>query len=212
MALLDKVSDDDIPSAFGADLVEVRPRKLAVPAGRGSRSLAVVPLLDPELRIKFGNLYLKLDRPSPPAELRVTDVRFYEADHKTIKRAVVEDVNRRMAARERVYAMGTGAGDARRRWWRRALADGQRALPSRSCRERYPVAGGGQHCRPATGRIPAALRSSAAVCVKGECCGVGTCRTRLARSPRRCAPRPSAGSFGRRRGRWDLRGTAWPAG
>lgn len=48
---------------------------------------------------------MKLDPPSLPAELRVTDVRFYETDHKTVKHAFVDDVNRRLAASERVYAM-----------------------------------------------------------------------------------------------------------
>lgn len=105
LELLDQVSDNDVATAFGADLVEVRPRKLAIPAGRGTRSLAVVPVLHPELHVKFGKLYLKLDPPNLPAELRVTDVRFYEADHRTVKSAVVNDVNRRMAAGERVHAM-----------------------------------------------------------------------------------------------------------
>jgi Dual OB-containing domain len=105
LELLDQVSDEDVPTAFGPDLVEVRPRKLAIPAGRGNRSLAVVPVVNPELQIRFGNLYLKLDPPNTPADLRVTDVRFYEADHSTVKRAIVNDVNGRFAAGEPVYAM-----------------------------------------------------------------------------------------------------------
>jgi hypothetical protein len=68
LELLEQVSDRDVPSAFGPDLVEVRPRKLAVPAGRGSRSLAVLPVINPELRVKFGKLYLKLDPPNTPTD------------------------------------------------------------------------------------------------------------------------------------------------
>jgi hypothetical protein len=105
LELLEQVSDRDVPSAFGPDLVEVRPRKLAVPAGRGSRSLAVLPVINPELRVKFGKLYLKLDPPNTPTDLRVTDVRFYEPDHATLKRDVVDDVSARMAAGVSVYAM-----------------------------------------------------------------------------------------------------------
>lgn len=104
LELLGQVSDEDVPTAFGPDLVEVRPRKLAVPAGRGTRSLAV-PVVNPELRVKFENLYLKLDPPNTPAELRVTDVRFYEADHKTVKRDIVDDVNGRLASGVTAYAM-----------------------------------------------------------------------------------------------------------
>ena len=105
LEVLAEVSHTDIEAAFGQDLVEVRPRKLAVPAGRGTRSLAVVRVLYPELRTKFGNLYLRLDHPDTPAELRVTDVRFYEADQATIKHDVVHDVNRRLAGGEKTYAM-----------------------------------------------------------------------------------------------------------
>lgn len=64
-----------------------------------------MPVVNPELRIEFGNLYLELDPPNMPAKLRVTDVRFYEADHKTVKRDVVDDVSRRLAAGETAYAM-----------------------------------------------------------------------------------------------------------
>ncbi len=105
LELLNRVSDRDLVHAFGSDLMEVRPRKLAIPAGCGTRSLAVVPTVKSELRIKFKRLYLSLDSLSAPAELRVTDVRFYEADHETIKRGVVRDVNRRMSSGVHTYAM-----------------------------------------------------------------------------------------------------------
>jgi hypothetical protein len=105
LALLAEVRDDDLPSAFGPDLVTVRPRKLAVPVGEGSRSLAVLQAIDPVLQIKYGNLYLKLDRPNVPADVRVTDVRFYKPDHQTIRRARVSDVNARLAAGVPAYVM-----------------------------------------------------------------------------------------------------------
>ena len=77
LALLEEVRDEDLPTAFGPALIEVRPGKLAVKAGEGTCSLAVVQVADPILHIKFGNLYMKFDTPETQAEVRVTDVRFY---------------------------------------------------------------------------------------------------------------------------------------
>ncbi len=102
---LDRVGDEDFPTAFGPELVEVRPLKFAVPAGRGERSLAVVPAINPKLRIDFKKLYLMLGAPNTPAKLRVTDTRFYDADQTTIKREVVNDVDRRLASGVTAYAM-----------------------------------------------------------------------------------------------------------
>jgi len=104
LELLGAIGEADIQAAFGSALVEVRPGKFAVPAGRGERSLAVVPVAGPELRVRNGKLYLRLNAPATPADLRVTDVRFYTAGL-TIKRDVVDDVNRRLAAGTRTYAM-----------------------------------------------------------------------------------------------------------
>lgn len=105
LGFLDHIAHPDIPSAFGPELIAVRARKLAIPTGQGSRSLAVVTLTKPQLQIKFQNLYLKLDLPDTPADLRVTDVRFYESDHKTVKRDVINDVNRRLATGVPAYTM-----------------------------------------------------------------------------------------------------------
>ncbi len=104
LELLGAIGEADIQAAFGSALVEVRPCKFAVPAGCGERSLAVVPVAGPELRVKSDKLYLRLNAPATPADLRVTDVRFYTVDL-TIKRDVVDDVNRRLAAGTRAYAM-----------------------------------------------------------------------------------------------------------
>jgi hypothetical protein len=102
---LEEVAHADIETAFGKDLAEIRPGKLAIPAGHGTRSLAVVRVLEAELRIKFGNLFLHVRDPDPPAELRVTDARFYEPDQRTVKRNIVEDVNRRLVRGEKTHAM-----------------------------------------------------------------------------------------------------------
>jgi hypothetical protein len=105
LEVLDEVSDPDIPAAFGPDLEEIRPRKLAVRAGHGSRSLAVVPLVKPRLQIEFDNLFLKLDTPNTLATIRVSDYRFYEPDHVTIRRDVVNDVRKRISAGVSLYGM-----------------------------------------------------------------------------------------------------------
>jgi hypothetical protein len=104
LELLGAICEPDVKAAFGSALVEVRPCKFAVPAGRGERSLAVVPVVDPKLRIRNDKLYLRLQPPDLPADVRVTDVRFYTADL-TIKRDVVDDVNARLAKGVKAYAM-----------------------------------------------------------------------------------------------------------
>lgn len=104
LELLAAIAETDVHAAFGSALVEVRPRKLAVPAGCGDRSLAVLALSGPRLIVRSDKLYLQLRPPATPAELRVTDVRFYTAEL-AIRRQVVKDVNRRLAAGARVHAM-----------------------------------------------------------------------------------------------------------
>lgn len=104
LALLEEVRDGDL-TAFGPALIEVRPGKLAVKAGEGTCSLAVVQVADPVLRVKFANLYMTFDTADTHAEVRVTDVRFYEADHQTIIQSRVNDVNGRIADRVEAYVM-----------------------------------------------------------------------------------------------------------
>jgi hypothetical protein len=104
LELLGAISHQDVETAFGPDLVAIRPRKLAVPAEHGNRSLAVVPLVEARLRIKYEKLYLVLSPPMIAAEIRVTDIRFYDGDLK-IRGDVVKDVNRRLAVGVKAYAM-----------------------------------------------------------------------------------------------------------
>jgi hypothetical protein len=105
LELLGQASDPDMRSAFGPDLVEIRPRKFAFPAGRGTRSLAVVPAVDPQLRINFGNLYMSFGSSDGQAKVHVTDIRFYEADHTTLNAGVVDDVKRRLRSKVPAYIM-----------------------------------------------------------------------------------------------------------
>ncbi len=103
--LLGRIGSPDISSAFGDALVEVRSRKFAVPAGTGTCSLAVVPVIDANLAVAFEKLYLTIG-PSPHrARLRVTDARFYEDDHKTLRPSVIKNVKNRLARGVAAYAM-----------------------------------------------------------------------------------------------------------
>jgi hypothetical protein len=102
--LLGAVSHTGVETAFGPDLVAIRPGKLAVPVAHGARSLAVIPLEGARLRVKHGKLYLVLGPPTIAAEIRVTDVRLYDGALQ-IREAVVKDVNRRLAAGVKAYAM-----------------------------------------------------------------------------------------------------------
>jgi len=71
----------------------------AVDKGCGTASLGVLRVRrKPDLEIddRYGKLRLRLNDEKKPAFLPVTDVRFVEADHKTIKADVVADVRARM--------------------------------------------------------------------------------------------------------------------
>jgi hypothetical protein len=95
--LLDLARDADIQTAFGPALENVR-GGYAVEAGSGERSLAVVRACEPPTLIIDGwkklRLYVRDLDPAP--KLSVADVRFYEADHKTIRKDLIRDVNARI--------------------------------------------------------------------------------------------------------------------
>lgn len=105
LTALGKVARGSVVEAFGPALREVRPRKLAVPAGRGECSLAVVEVRCPRLHIDgWGKLRLDLDDGHVSARLPVTDARFYGAEDEIDSR-MVSDVGRRLASGIRTYAM-----------------------------------------------------------------------------------------------------------
>lgn len=113
LKVLEDIRQPGIGVAFGPDIREIRPSKLAVPAGRGQRSLAVVGVKTPRLYVdNWGKLYLDVNDGSTQAKLRVTDVRFYKPDQK-IKADVVKNVASRLASGVEAYAM---VGLARAMW------------------------------------------------------------------------------------------------
>ncbi len=107
VALLDSVSCTDLDAGFGPGLDRVG-WKYAVEVGGGLRSLAVVkarrrPVF--EVDDTYGRLQLRYNDAEPPAYLPVTDIRFYEADHRTIRRGIVDDVARRVRSGIDVFLM-----------------------------------------------------------------------------------------------------------
>lgn len=100
LEVLREVSAATLGDAFGPDLECVNDRKYAIEAGHGTRSLAVVRLRGrAQLHSnQWDKLMLELNDPDTPCSLSMTDVRFYETDHKTLKRDVITDVNGRLSA------------------------------------------------------------------------------------------------------------------
>jgi hypothetical protein len=124
LQLLDDVAYDDLESIFGPDL-ERHGRSFAIEEGRGTVSLGVLRVEQtPELEIDgYGKLRLLLSDVEEPARLGVTDIRFVEADHSTLREDVIRDVRRRMRSGVDLFLMVGLArawprpGDDRRRHW-----------------------------------------------------------------------------------------------
>jgi hypothetical protein len=122
--LLDEVAEDDLNSIFGPDL-ERRGRSFAVEEGRGTVSLGVIRVQEsPELEIdSYGKLRLRYNDVDESARLGVTDIRFVEADHRTLKESEIQDAQRRMRSGVDLFLMiglaraFVATGDDRRRHW-----------------------------------------------------------------------------------------------
>lgn len=95
-----------LQAIFGAELVR-HARNYAVDKGCGTASLGILRLRRrPDLEVdRFGKLRLRLNERAKSASLPVTDVRFVEADHKTIDAEVVADVKARMKRGVEVHLM-----------------------------------------------------------------------------------------------------------
>jgi putative nucleic acid modification protein with dual OB domain len=105
-AMLDKIQVGSLQNAFGSNLEE-RGRGYAVEAGRGDRSLAVLPIRGrPRLAVdRYGKVRLSLRYPDPEASFSVADVRLCEADHVTIREDVVSAVDARLRRGVDAYMM-----------------------------------------------------------------------------------------------------------
>jgi hypothetical protein len=126
LKLIDRASDASLEDAFGPDL-QRRGWRYAVDVGEGECSLGCVraqQIPDLEVDKRFGErLQLRFNDPNPPGYIPVNDLRFYEADHRTLKHAVVENVRDRLEDGVAVWMMfglarafqATG-DDAERHW------------------------------------------------------------------------------------------------
>lgn len=125
LQLIDSVCHDSLEEAFGADL-QRREWKYAVDAGQGECSLACVraeriPSL--EVDDRYGKLQLRFNDPEKPAYFTVTDLRFVEADHVTLRQELIEGVQGRLQRGTGVRIMFglarafRAAGDVASRHW-----------------------------------------------------------------------------------------------
>lgn len=124
LELLDRVGADNLESIFGPEL-EQRGRSFAIEEGHGTTSLGVLRLqeqLDLEIDA-YGKLRLRFDDGGTPIHVGVTDLRFVEEDHRTLKYDVIEDVRQRLRGGVGAVLMVglarafTAAGDDRSRHW-----------------------------------------------------------------------------------------------
>lgn len=104
LGMLDAVKSASIEDAFGPEMHEIRPGKLALPKGRGRSSLAVIELHKPRVHIEWDKLYIDIDDGVFAAKLRITDVRFYDQNEQ-VRTSVVEDVTARLRRRTKAYGM-----------------------------------------------------------------------------------------------------------
>ncbi|HTW42879.1 MAG TPA: hypothetical protein VMD79_11240 [Solirubrobacteraceae bacterium] len=124
LELLRQHAQHRVLAIFGDEL-ERHGRSYAVEKGCGAASLGILRThRAPDLKVdRFGKLRLHLKDASPSAFLPVTDVRFVEADHKSIRSDVVADVSARMQRGVQVLLMvGLARGfqrsedDSERHW------------------------------------------------------------------------------------------------
>jgi hypothetical protein len=91
--LLTRVDEGDLGAAFGPGLRR-NGKTYAMEPGDGEHSLACIRANHgARLSIDFEKPYLRLPG---QAKVRVTDVRFFESDQKTIRKGVIADVNARL--------------------------------------------------------------------------------------------------------------------
>jgi hypothetical protein len=119
---VDFVAVDDLAKAFGSDL-HAQGRTCAVDQGRGSASLACVRAREVSLLWRGGVLRARISVGDIDCQPPVTDLRFFEEDHKTVKWAFANQVNMRLQQGVRVVlAAGLSRawmkdGDTEARHW-----------------------------------------------------------------------------------------------
>ena len=124
LGLLEDIAHDDLEAIFGPAL-ERRGGSYAIDEHTGEVSLGVLrPKLPPTLHVDgYGKLRMTLSDVEDPPRIVVTDIRFVEADHQTVRGDLVEAVNRRLSQETPALLMvglaraWQAAGDDRARHW-----------------------------------------------------------------------------------------------
>lgn len=124
LALIDGHCVDDITEVFGEALIR-HDWNWAVDEHEGEASLGCLRVhRRPDLQVnEYGSLRLRLNDPEKPAFLSVTDLRFVEDDHSTLRTDVIDDVRARMRRGVHVRLMVglarpyQASRDDRRRHW-----------------------------------------------------------------------------------------------
>ncbi|HEX9039046.1 MAG TPA: hypothetical protein VF808_18840 [Ktedonobacterales bacterium] len=122
--LLQRTARPTFTAIFGPDL-EATGHTLSIAPGKGLASLGcLIPARQPHLAIEYGHsLRLLVSDGVHDLSLPVTDLRLYEADHKTIRTQAVADLNRRLLSSvTSILAVGLSRpfqkdGDAEPRHW-----------------------------------------------------------------------------------------------
>ncbi len=117
-------ASDTLQGIFSKDLLR-REKSCTVDVGKGSASLGCLkPRGKPRVYVNdYGSIRVSFPWLSPPADLSLTDLRFYEEDHKTPRRDLVQAVDSRIeAGDETILSVGlTRAwqkpGDTEKRHW-----------------------------------------------------------------------------------------------
>jgi hypothetical protein len=104
--VLEEISAPTLEAAMGPELQAMKNGKWSIEVGSGTRSLAVLhPRGRLRLRLEFGKPRLHLSYPDDRANLSVADLRFYAADHTTVRTPVVGDVDARVMRGVDAYVM-----------------------------------------------------------------------------------------------------------
>jgi len=104
--LLEAVSHQNLRAAFGADLQPRGSHTYATDSGHGDRSLACVRLRKrSRLWIDDYGLQLSFEEVGRTARIRIADLRFFEADQRTLRYKLIDDVSARLQDGVRVWVM-----------------------------------------------------------------------------------------------------------
>lgn len=103
---IERIAHHSLRAAFGTEL-QRQGRTYAVDVGEGNHSLGCVHTRKrPDLEVDgFGKLRLGFNDTPQPSHIPINDLRFYEADHVTVRHDVFADVHKRILHGAEVWVM-----------------------------------------------------------------------------------------------------------